>query len=208
MQQEINMILLDMNFHLGVNTGSEGLFWLEQIKKVHPDIPVVLFTAYGDIDIAVRGLKMGAADFVTKPWDNDILLDKLRAIMEKERKMKTLEEVTEEHMQKAIDHVRQAYPQTSVLVVSMPDRDQRTAEGIKTMKGVESLVAYQQILASDCHVGHFNLFEAMGGRESMKALVDQGLANKDYTHLSFAGGRQLATHLVESILAGYDNYKQ
>ena len=103
MQQEINMILLDMNFHLGVNTGSEGLFWLEQIKKVHPDIPVVLFTAYGDIDIAVRGLKMGAADFVTKPWDNDILLDKLRAIMEKERKMKTLEEVTEEHMQKAID---------------------------------------------------------------------------------------------------------
>jgi lysophospholipase L1-like esterase len=112
------------------------------------------------------------------------------------------------HMQKAIDHVRQAYPQTSVLVVSMPDRDQRTAEGIKTMKGVESLVAYQQILASDCHVAYFNLFEAMGGRESMKALVDQGLANKDYTHLSFGGGRKIAKYLFDSLMAGFENYKR
>lgn len=93
-----------MNFHLGVNTGSEGLFWLEQMKKFHPEIPVVLFTAYGDIDIAVRGLKMGAADFVTKPWDNDILLDKLRSVLAKCRQqMKTLDEVENEHIQRALD---------------------------------------------------------------------------------------------------------
>ncbi|MCR5313618.1 MAG: response regulator [Bacteroidaceae bacterium] len=102
--EDVNMVLLDMNFHLGVNTGSEGLFWLEQIKKHHPEIPVVLFTAYGDIDIAVRGLKMGAADFVTKPWDNDVLIDKLRSVMAKCRQqMKTLDEIEEEHIHRALD---------------------------------------------------------------------------------------------------------
>lgn len=111
-------------------------------------------------------------------------------------------------MGQVIRHLRQAYPEASILVVSMPDRDQRTSAGIHTMIGVESLVAYQQIMAAHEQVAFFNLFQAMGGRESMKALVGKGLANKDYTHLSFAGGRQLATHLVESILAGYDNYKQ
>ena len=111
-------------------------------------------------------------------------------------------------MGQVIKHLRQAYPEASVLVVSMSDRDQRTSAGIHTMIGVESLVAYQQIMAAHEPVAFFHLFQAMGGRESMKTLVDKGLANKDYTHLSFAGGRKLATYLVESILAGYNNYKQ
>ena len=111
-------------------------------------------------------------------------------------------------MGEAIRHIRQAYPEASVLIVSMPDRDQRTASGIHTMIGVESLVAYQQIMAADQQVAFFNLFLAMGGRESMKQMVDDGLANKDYTHLTFAGGRRLATKLVESIQAGVDNYKR
>lgn len=111
------------------------------------------------------------------------------------------------HMQQAIEHLRAAYPQTSILVVSMPDRDQRTAAGIRTMKGVESLVAYQQILASNCQVAYFNLFEAMGGRESMKALVDKGLANKDYTHLSFGGGKKISKHIYDALMAGYENYR-
>lgn len=106
----------------------------------------------------------------------------------------------------AIEHLRQAYPQTSILIVSMPDRDQRTDAGIRTMKGVEALVAYQQIMASEHGVSFFNLFQAMGGRESMKALVDRGLANKDYTHINFAGGKHLAKLLFESIMAGYHSY--
>lgn len=109
-------------------------------------------------------------------------------------------------MQQAIEHLRTAYPQTSILVVSMPDRDQRTAAGIRTMKGVEALVAYQQILASNCQVAYFNLFEAMGGRESMKALVDRGMANKDYTHLSFGGGRKIAHYIYDALIAGYNDY--
>ena len=111
-------------------------------------------------------------------------------------------------MGQVISHLRQAYPEASVLVVSMSDRDQRTSAGIHTMIGVESLVAYQQIMSAHQQVAFFNLFEAMGGRESMKTLVDNGLANKDYTHLTFAGGRRLGTYLVESILVGYENYKK
>jgi lysophospholipase L1-like esterase len=106
-----------------------------------------------------------------------------------------------------IRRFKAAYPQTSILIVSMTDRDQRSMEGIHTMQGVESLVGYQQIMAANQRVAFFNLFQAMGGRESMKTLVDKGLANKDYTHISHAGGRRLATHLVESILAGFDIYK-
>ena len=60
------VVLLDMNFTSGINTGNEGLFWLHEIKKVRPELPVVLFTAYADIDLAIRGIKEGASDFVVK----------------------------------------------------------------------------------------------------------------------------------------------
>ena len=106
-------------------------------------------------------------------------------------------------MGQAIDHLRQAFPQASILVVSMPDRDQRTDAGLRTMKGVEQLVAYQQLMASDHAVAFFNLFQAMGGRESMKDLVDRGLANKDYTHINFKGGRHLARFLFDALMEGY-----
>ena len=70
----VDIILLDMNYSAGVNTGSEGLFWLKKIKELNADIEVVMFTAYGDVGIAVKALKMGAADFVLKPWENEKLL--------------------------------------------------------------------------------------------------------------------------------------
>ncbi len=72
-----DVVLLDMNFNGGVNTGNEGLYWLGQLKQLRPELPVVLFTAYADIDLAVKGIKEGATDFVVKPWDNSRLLDTL-----------------------------------------------------------------------------------------------------------------------------------
>ena len=71
------VVLLDMNFTSGINTGNEGLYWLHEIKKQYPALPVVLFTAYADIDLAVRGIKEGATDFVVKPWDNGKLVETL-----------------------------------------------------------------------------------------------------------------------------------
>ena len=76
--ENIDVVLLDMNFSAGINTGNEGVFWLSEIKKEDASIQVVLFTAYADIDLAVRGIKEGAADFVVKPWDNAKLLETLK----------------------------------------------------------------------------------------------------------------------------------
>ena len=76
--ENIDVVLLDMNFSAGINTGNEGLFWLSEIKKEDASIQVVLFTAYADIDLAVRGIKEGAADFVVKSWDNAKLLETLK----------------------------------------------------------------------------------------------------------------------------------
>ncbi|MBQ5539100.1 MAG: sigma-54-dependent Fis family transcriptional regulator [Bacteroidales bacterium] len=65
-----HVVLLDMNFTSDADTGNEGLFWISEIKKASPKTEVVLFTAYGDIELAVEGMKKGAFDFVVKPWDN------------------------------------------------------------------------------------------------------------------------------------------
>ncbi len=77
-QQRFDIVLLDMNFNSTINTGNEGLFWLKEVKKLAPDSIVVMITAYGDIDLAVRSLKEGASDFVVKPWHNNRLLEVIR----------------------------------------------------------------------------------------------------------------------------------
>ena len=76
-EENPEVVLLDMNFTSGINNGNEGLFWLPEIKRQYPNLPVVLFTAYADIDLAVRGIKEGATDFIVKPWDNQKLVETL-----------------------------------------------------------------------------------------------------------------------------------
>ena len=74
-----DVILLDMNFSAGVNTGNEGLYWLNRILKSDPLVSVVMITAYSDVSLAVRAIKEGATDFVVKPWDNNKLISTLHA---------------------------------------------------------------------------------------------------------------------------------
>src|ERR1700730_12345400 len=86
-----DVILLDMNFTSSINTGNEGLFWLNEIKKLKSDSSVIMITAYGDIDLAVRSLKEGAADFVIKPWHNEKLISTIReSLRKKESKSVTI----------------------------------------------------------------------------------------------------------------------
>jgi DNA-binding NtrC family response regulator len=77
-KKDYNLVILDMNFNAGVNTGNEGIFWLGRIKETNPEISVVMITAFGDIDLAVKALKTGASDFILKPWDNTKLLATLK----------------------------------------------------------------------------------------------------------------------------------
>ena len=79
-----NILLLDMNFVSSINTGNEGLFWLREIKSWNRQTAVVMITAYADIDLAIRCLKEGAADFIVKPWHNEQLLATLRELLEKQ----------------------------------------------------------------------------------------------------------------------------
>lgn len=79
-------VLLDMNFRSAVNNGNEGLYWLSEIKRVDPDIPVILMTAYAEIDLAVKGIKRGADDFVVKPWDNEKLISRIESVLTHKRK--------------------------------------------------------------------------------------------------------------------------
>lgn len=87
-EEQPDVVLLDMNFHSGINNGNEGLYWLREIKKVRPQTAVVLFTAYADIELAVTGLKSGATDFIVKPFDNRQLIEKLTDAYQKTRKKK------------------------------------------------------------------------------------------------------------------------
>jgi DNA-binding NtrC family response regulator len=74
-----DVVLLDMNFSAGVNSGNEGLYWLREIIKIDPSLVVILITAYGDVELAVKAIKEGAIDFVLKPWDNDKLLATIKS---------------------------------------------------------------------------------------------------------------------------------
>ena len=85
-----DLVLLDMNFSAGVNTGNEGLYWLKRIREMRPDLEVVLFTAYGDVELAVSALKIGAADFILKPWDNEKMKATLRNVFQLQQSKKEI----------------------------------------------------------------------------------------------------------------------
>lgn len=87
-QHPIDIVLLDMNFKSAINTGNEGLFWLAKIKNNYPNILVVMITAYGAVDLAVRSLKQGASDFIVKPWQNEHLLLTLETVLEETKQTK------------------------------------------------------------------------------------------------------------------------
>ena len=102
-QEHPSVVLLDMNFSLGVNSGQEGMMWLTAIHRRFTDTPIVLFTAYADVKLAVRALKNGAADFVTKPWDNDELIRVLKDAIDKAGEVIPLEQLENEHVRKVLN---------------------------------------------------------------------------------------------------------
>ena len=90
---DFDLVLLDMNFSAGVSTGNEGLFWLKEIKTHSPSTEVVMITAYGDVELAVKALKQGAADFTIKPWSNEKLVATLHSVYKLSAKNKEIDEL-------------------------------------------------------------------------------------------------------------------
>lgn len=98
-EERVDVVLLDMNFTAGINTGNEGIYWLREIHARYPAVQVVLFTAYADIDLAVKAMRDGAVDFVVKPWDNERLVASLRNaynLGRSRREVKQLKEIKRE----------------------------------------------------------------------------------------------------------------
>jgi DNA-binding NtrC family response regulator len=124
-KKDYNLVILDMNFGAGINTGNEGIYWLGKIRASNPDISVVMITAYGDVDTAVRALKAGASDFVLKPWDNEKLLATVRLSLQlnfSKKEVKDLKE-RESELKKEINrdqrHIVGSSPQiTNVLTMA------------------------------------------------------------------------------------------
>ncbi|MDE6553674.1 MAG: response regulator [Muribaculaceae bacterium] len=109
-------VLLDMNFDCGALDCSDGLFWLERLKSLPNPPAIVVITAFGDVDIAVKAMKLGAEDFITKPWDNDVLIEKLTKAIAKNRRLRQereaarraseLEEAENERLGLTLDEVK------------------------------------------------------------------------------------------------------
>ena len=89
-ENDIDVILLDMNYRLGYEDGKEGIYWFKEIKKIAPQVEIVLMTSYGNVETAVEGIKLGALDYILKPWDNDNLIELIKtSIKQSRRKAKT-----------------------------------------------------------------------------------------------------------------------
>ena len=116
----------------------------------------------------------------------------------------------QEEMKEVIDHLKTAFPDASILMVSVGDREyQRSSDGeLHTMPGVKNLLQYQQIIAAENNIAFWNLYEAMGGEGSIVEMVDKHMANLDYTHINFKGGKYLAGILFETIKYGKEQYER
>lgn len=134
-EQEYDLILLDMNFVAGVQTGNEGFFWLKEILKTDPDAVVILITAYGSYELAVRAIKEGATDFLAKPWEEEKLMATLHAglkLRESKKRVSRLE--AREEVQRA-------------------DEQKRFPEIIGESEAIQAVIeTVKKVAATDAHV--------------------------------------------------------
>lgn len=125
-KNKIGIVLLDMNFTTGVNNGNEGVYWLNEILKFDASIIVIMITAYGDVELAVRAVKEGAFNFILKPWDNNKLLSTLHSAL-KLRKSK-LENNT---LKKVSKNLKQALNPSNYKLIGQSNGMLRIMEMVK-----------------------------------------------------------------------------
>lgn len=108
-----------------------------------------------------------------------------------------------------IEHLKTAFPEAGILLVSVGDREYKNENGdLRTMPGVKNLIRYQQSIAADSHIAFWNMYDAMGGQGSIVDMIDRKMANLDYTHINFKGGKHLASILFETLMYGKEQYEK
>tara|TARA_R110002050_G_scaffold20348_1_gene57617 strand:- start:3213 stop:4583 length:1371 start_codon:yes stop_codon:yes gene_type:complete len=114
--QPVDVVLLDMNYRIGFDDGKEGMYWLKQIKEVSPETTVVLMTAFGSVNLAVEAIKLGASDFILKPWNTEKLYGVINAGVELSRSKRKTTQLETIQQQKDISF----HSQTEHIVGSSP----------------------------------------------------------------------------------------
>ncbi len=124
-QQDVEVILLDMNFMAGVTSGNEGIFWMNRVRQLSPQTQVVMQTAYGDIELAVKSIKEGAVDYLPKPWDKEKLVTTVlnayqQAVARKEnRELKTKQRALQQHLNQPPRRLIAAAPRMQPVLAAM-----------------------------------------------------------------------------------------
>ncbi len=181
--EHYGVILLDMNFTGGVTTGAEGFNWLKRILEIDPSAVVVLFTAYGNIEMAVKAIKEGATDFVLKPWQNEKLLATVSAAMKLSNSKTEIEELSSKQKQLSTDMDNQFQE-----MIGVSDGMQKVFEMIR------------KVAATDANV--LIVGENGTGKELVARAIHRQSRRKDQIFLGVDMGA-LSNSLFESELFGY-----
>jgi hypothetical protein len=105
-----------------------------------------------------------------------------------------------------IHFVKNCFPEAAVIVMGVSDRSERDEEGFKPMKVAENLSEWQRKAAMECNAAFWHTYNSMQQRGGMKSFVANGWAGKDYTHINYAGGREIATGLYHGLLYSLQQY--
>ena len=132
-QNNIDVVLLDMNFKAGINTGNEGIYWLHQILNYDPTVSVVMITAYGDIELAVKAVKEGAFDFILKPWNNNKLISTLQAAL-KLRKSK----IETDTYKNAANMLKMEFNSSSKVLIGASDPMKKVMEMVQKVAATDA----------------------------------------------------------------------
>ncbi|MCW4452753.1 sigma-54 dependent transcriptional regulator [Kaistella sp. BT6-1-3] len=176
-ENNVDVILLDMNFRRGFEDGKEGLYWLKEIQEINKNIPVILMTAYGEVELAVEALKKGATDFILKPWNNEKLYASVNLAVDISRKNKKLQQW--ENLQ------------TSLTEYNLETKSPKMQDVMKTLKKVSPTDA-NILLLGENGTGKFVLAEYIHKNSKRN--------NEPFVHIDLGS---LSENLFEAELFGY-----
>ncbi|WP_312305725.1 sigma-54 dependent transcriptional regulator [Chryseobacterium sp.] len=176
-ENQIDAVVLDMNFRKGFESGQDGLYWMNEIKTLEPQLPIILMTAYGEVELAVEALKNGASDFILKPWNNEKLYASVNLAVDISRKNRKLSQWENVH------HKNSQYQ-----LESRSAGMQEVLEQIKRVAPTDANV----LLLGENGTGKYVLAESIHEQSERK--------NQPFVHIDLGS---ISENLFESELFGY-----
>jgi DNA-binding NtrC family response regulator len=178
-----DIVMLDMNFKAGINNGNEGLYWMQEVHKHDADLAVILITAYSDVELAVKAIKKGAADFIEKSWDERKILSTLRSVYELQKSKRDIN-----RLKKKQKHLKECIKTQTNMFIGQSEAMQQIMTMVK------------KVAPTDVNV--LILGENGTGKEVMARTIHQLSARKDEMFVSVDLGA-IHENLLESELFGH-----